>query len=263
MGLEEPIPRDREGVEDEGLWEAGYTLAAEYWPGLSRARFYSFARDFSLAYAEWDHFVGQRVTKARVQRFYEEGYGLIFSMLRRLRPHDGYTKDILQPVQIVARAATTGSILDFGGGLGAMAMAWADKGFRVGYIDRGQTAAFGRWWMAQKGYGTSPQWTSQPARVACYDDLAEAFEHGPWGAIAALDVLEHTWEPLQLLRAFHAALPNRGLLFFTADRFGPHPTHLERNYWLKEEVPAILREIGFVPFRAGDPHFGIGVWRKP
>ncbi len=253
--IDEPVPRDPEGVEEEGLWEAGYTLAAEYWPGLSRPEFYSFARDFSLAYAEWDYFVGKRVTEARVQRFYEEGYGLIFTMLRRQRPQGEYTKDILQPIQIIARslyAAKANSILDFGGGLGAMAVGWEGKGFRVGYIDTGQTAAFARWLISR-----------QEAKVACYGDLAEAFEHGPWRAIAALDVLEHTWEPVQLLRAFHAALPNGGLLFFTADRFSPHPTHLERNYWLKEEALSVLRDIGFVPFRAGDPHFGIGVWRKP
>lgn len=251
----EPIPRDPEGVQEEGLWEAGYCLAVEYWPGLSRPEFYSYARDFSLAYAEWDHFVGERVTKPRVQRFYEEGYGLIFSMLRRPRPQGQYTKDILQPVQLIARvlgAAKANSILDFGGGLGTMAMLWAERGFRVGYIDRGQTAAFARWLMDREG-----------AAVACYDDLAEAFEHGPWSAIAALDVLEHTWDPVHLLRAFYAGLSAGGLLFFTADRFGPHPTHLERNYWLKDEALAMLREIGFVPFRAGDPHFGIGVWRKP
>ena len=133
-----------------------------------------------------------------------------------------------------------------------MAMLWAERGFHVGYIDRGQTAAFGRWLI-----------TREEARVSCYDDLEEAFEHRPWSAIAALDVLEHTWEPVRLLRTFHASLPSGGLLFFTADRFGPHPTHLERNYWLKEEALAMLREIGFVPFRGGDPHFGIGAWRKP
>lgn len=256
---EEPIPRDPDGVQEEGLWEAGYRLAVEYWPGLSRPEFYSYARDFSLAYAEWDHFVGERVTKPRVQRFYEEGYGLIFSMLRRLRPHGEYTKDILQPVQIVARALGKGSILDFGGGLGAMAMAWAERGFRVGYIDTGQTAAFGRWLIDRDDRTLVDVIEGRPG-VACYDDLAEAFEHGPWGAIAALDVLEHTWEPVQLLRAFHAALPSGGLLFFTADRFGPHPTHLERNYWLKDEAPAILAEIGFQPHLQPDPHYGIGVW---
>jgi hypothetical protein len=248
---EEPIPRDPPDVMRHSLWDAGYAFAAEYFPGLSREEFYLNAQDFSLAYAEWESIVGDEPTEASVARFYREAYGLIFSMLRRLRP-EGAIKDVRQPATIITRAMRSRrlrTILDFGGGIGSLAAMLDDQGLMVGHYDVGHTGAFGRWMLRGTG-------------VTCYRRFEDALLHSGWQAIAVLDVLEHTWSPVELMRELYNALAPYGLLFITADRFGPHPTHLVRNYWLKEDAPKVLQQLGLSPHKAGDPHYGISAWMK-
>ena len=243
--IEEPIPLDPEGVEERQLWQVGYELAAMYWPGLPEDDFYAYARDFSLAYAEWSEIVGDDPHQPDVERFYRDGYGMIFSMLRKL-PQVPASDIVLSSLKVLQQK----TVLDFGAGIGSLALKLHVAGYNVGCVDVGETATFGSWRMENAG-----------APIHYYDSLRQAGRG--WKAIIALDVLEHTWNPIELLEGFYDTLPSGGLLVFTVDRFGPHPTHLARNYWLKEKAPQVLDQVGFRLHRKPDPHYGIGVWRKP
>ena len=248
--------RDPVDALQRRVWEAGYAQAAAYFPGLPRRDFYAFASDYSLAMSEWDDMVGDEPAQEAVDRFYREGYGLLFNLLRHVRPEGEWTADadrgnLIRPVM---HAAGLTSILDFGGGIGSMAMALARWGFQVGYVDVGETEWFGKWRLEHAGLRV-PRGEAQPGKVV------NGFPD-PCQAIAALDVLEHLWEPEDLLHTFHAALPPNGLLFLTRHSFKEHPTHLERTFYLYEKLDEVLARIGFVPHSQPDGHYGIGAWRR-
>lgn len=265
------LPREDPNVMQVGAFDTGYALAAEYFPGLERSDFYAFATDYSLAIAEWDDMVGPGEPDPEgVDRFYREGFGLLFNLLRHVRPDGEWSADADRGhvVRQGMDAAGITSILDFGGGIASMAIWLAQQGYQVGYVDAGETAAFGRWRVTREGlqvfrFGEQPA----PGKVACYCDLEDAvgvarFDESPWQAIAALDVLEHLWDPVGMLQAFYDALPPGGLLFLTRHSFKEHPTHLERTFWLFEKADEVLANMGFSPYAAPDGFYGIGAWRR-
>ncbi len=260
---------DHPNAMERGAWDYGYSLAAEYFPGLERKDFYAFAVNYALAIMEWEDMVGAGEPNAKgVERFYREGFGLLFHLLRNPRPPGVWDADI-DRANVTRQWLQVGgarSILDFGGGAGGCAMQLARWGYQVGFVDAGETARFADWWIKREGMN-APRWLPWPGKVAPYYDLADAVLGAKvagqqWHAIAALDVLEHLWEPVDLLNAFYDALAPGGVLVLTRHSFKKHPTHLARTFWLFEEADRVLAEIGFTSLTPPDGAYGIASWRK-
>jgi 2-polyprenyl-3-methyl-5-hydroxy-6-metoxy-1,4-benzoquinol methylase len=145
-----------------------------------------------------------------------------------------------------------GPILDYGGGIGQQSIFLARQGWHVGYADLGETAAFARWRFEQEGV----EILSLAPEVAL--DLALQ----PWGAISALDVVEHVPEPVDLLQRLTRVLAPEGLLFLTRHSFKEYPAHLPETAVLQATLDFVLGEMGYRQVIVPDGHFGIGAWQK-
>ena len=242
-------------------FDYAYSVAAEYFPGLPREDFDAWTDDYSLARLEWDEIVGPEPTQARVGRFYCEGYGLLFHLVRDLAPVGawGALEDRANIIRQHMDKAGLKSVLDFGGGIGGTALQLARRGYTVGLVEVGPVLEFARWYSAHEG---RISYTPRAACVTYYRALAAATRGRGWQFIAALDVLEHCWDPVDILMAFRDKLPDGGLLMLTRHSFKEHPTHLERTFWLFEALDRVLDDMGFERQGQPDPHYGIGAWRK-
>jgi len=230
-------------------FDYAYSLAAEYFPGLPRDDFDAWTDDYSLARLEWDAIVGPKPRRACVERFYRDGYGLLIHLMRDLVPVGtwGALEDRANIIHQHLQRAAFKTVLDFGGGIGGTAQQLARWGYTVGLVDVGPTLDFARWYAVRQGLS-----------IFTYDHLPAI----GWEAIAALDVLEHCWEPVPLLQEFWSRLPAGGLVILTRHSFKEHPTHLPRTFWLLEALDGALDQMGFELVGAPDPHYGIGAWRK-
>ncbi|MCJ7527454.1 MAG: class I SAM-dependent methyltransferase [Methyloceanibacter sp.] len=267
-----------------------YEVAEAYWPGLPRDEFEEYIAlgvDAAvLLELEWQDMVLQDgpeldwqdmsaadiLDQERIRQFYDHGFGLVFELMRGIGPPDEMSaadhRGNIVHNGMVARAGH-GPILDYGGGIGQQSLFLARKGWKVGYTDLGETAAFARWRFEREGLLAGPNrrmWTAVSVHVLRSPDFAlrPLHEKGsiPWGALIALDVVEHIPDPVDLLRRFDAALAPDGLLFLTRHSFRPYPTHLPETGFLMEKLDDVLAGMGYRPVIPPDGHFGIGAWQK-
>jgi 2-polyprenyl-3-methyl-5-hydroxy-6-metoxy-1,4-benzoquinol methylase len=246
---------------DEAL-EYPYAVAAEYFPDLPRDQFEAWATDHGLAQLEWDRIVGKREGHKQVARFYRERFGYLFHMIREIVPAGtwGPLEDRANIVRQYLKAAGLGSVLDFGGGVGGTAQQLARWDYAVGLVEVGHMLDFARWYCRRQGLAAG--YDPADGAVRCYRHLSQARSY-PWEAFVAIDVLEHCWEPVDLLKSFADALPSGGLLIATHHSFKAHPMHLSRTFWLFEDLGRVLGILGLEAAYRPDPHYGIGAWRKP
>jgi len=265
-------------VSDEAV-EYAYQLASDYWPGLPRDDFDNYfavgAEAAILLELEWEGVTGpdfkwqdmsaaDRLPRRKVRQFYDHCYGLIFELLRGIGPpeemwagdhranicHGGLTH-----LGMIGRP-----VLDYGGGIGQQALFLAARGWQVGFADLGETAAFAEWRFERAAIWASRE-TWRAGRVRCFTPHGALMHHG-WGAIMALDVVEHIPDPVGLLRRFDASLAPDGVLWLTRHSFRPYPTHLPETAFLLETLDDVLAGMGYRRAIEPDGHFGIGAWRK-
>jgi len=266
-------------VSDEAV-EYAYQLALAYWPGLPRAYFDAYSEvgvDAAvLLELEWQQTTGpdfkwqdvsaaDRLPKRKVRQFYDGCYGLIFELLRGIGPPgqmwagDHRANVVHGGLSYLGMAGRT--ILDYGGGIGQQALFLAAQGYQVGFADLGETAEFARWRFEQAGiWAGTENWA--PGTVRVFTPHGALMHHG-WGALAALDVVEHIPDPVNLLRRFDAALAPDGVLYLTRHSFRPYPTHLPETAFLLETLDDVLAGMGYRRATEPDGHFGIGAWRRP
>lgn len=267
-----------------------YEVAEAYWPGLPRDEFDSYIAlgvDAAvLLELEWQDMVLQDgpelnwqdmsaadiLDQERIQHFYDHAFGLIFELMRGIGPPDEMSaadhRGNIVHNGMVSRAGH-GPILDYGGGIGQQALFLARHRWQVAYVDLGETAAFARWRFEREGLFAGPFpniWTVGSILALTSPEAALAprpnLPFPQWGALIALDVVEHIPDPVDLLRRFDAALAPDGLLFLTRHSFRPYPTHLPETGFLLEKLDDVLAGMGYRPVIPPDGHFGIGAWQK-
>lgn len=270
--------------------EYAWELCSAYWPGLPREDFDAYSAlgvdAAALLELEWQDIVLEGgpdlpwqdmgaaavLDQERIRDFYDHGFGMIFELLRGIgAPGTMGAQDHRGNIvhQGMMARAGNGPILDYGGGIGQQSLFLARLGWKVGYADLGETAAFARWRFEREDLLAGPKlrmWTANSIHVLRSPDFAlrPLHEDGsiPWGALCALDVVEHIPDPVGLLRKFAACLAPDGLLWLTRHSFRPYPTHLPESAPLMETLDDVLAGMGFRQVIPPDGHFGIGAWQK-
>ena len=268
--------------------EYAWELCSAYWPGLPEEDFYEYIAvgvdAAQLLELEWQDVVLQEgpaldwhdltppalLDRTRIGQFYVENFGMIFELLRGAGPPPelwagDHRANIVH--QYLTHLGGHGPILDYGGGIGQQAIFLARLGYQVGYADLGETAKFASWrflrggllgggpgdpWLAGSILPMTPELSLHPNG----DDLP------PWGALCALDVVEHVPDPVGLLQQFVACLAPDGVLILTHDSFKAFPTHLPESRDLQQSLDSVLANVGFEPVIPPDGHFGIGAWKR-
>ena len=126
-------------------------------------------------------------------------------------------------------------ILEFGCGIGQDGILFAESGFEVTLADLpGKTLDFAKWRVKRRG--TEIKFTNS-------DELKEKYD-----GILCFDVLEHVWEPKEIVEYLNHHLQIGGILLITAhfEHTEEHPMHLERNVkYLGREFFEIMNQTGF------------------
>ena len=151
---------------------------------------------------------------------------------------EGYT-DHQRMARLLARAVgrwRLAPVLDFGGGAGGLTLALAGRGFACEYADvPGKLSEFFRWRLASRKLSVPVLDATQPLPSHRY------------GAVLAVDVLEHVPDLTAALRQFKRALKPSGW-FLATHSFGPNdPLHLPSSHPY-EDLPRfdrLMREEGF------------------
>lgn len=260
--------------------EYAWQLASDYWPGLPRADFDNYfavgAEAAVLLELDWQAVTGPdfdwqdmsaaaRLPPARVRRFYDRCFGLIFELLRGIGPPEamwaGDHRANICHSGLTHLGITGRPILDYGGGIGQQALFLAARGWQVGFADLGETAEFARWRFERaRIWAGTMNW--RPGSVRVFTPHGALMHHG-WGALMALDVVEHIPDPIGLLERFDRCLAPDGVLYLTRHSFRPYPTHLPESAPLMETLDEVLAGMGYRRATEPDGHFGIGAWRKP
>jgi SAM-dependent methyltransferase len=275
--------------------EYAYELCKAYWPGLPRRDFDAYSAlgvdAAALLELEWDEVIADgpllrwqdmsaadQLDRDRIRDFYEHGFGMIFELLRGIgAPGEMGAQDHRGNLvhQGMMYAGGHGPILDYGGGIGQAAIFLARQGWQVGYADLGETAAFARWRFEREGLLTRLEEPWFLGRVLVADSPEAALRVGAtevdeglytvlpaWGALSALDVVEHIPDPVALLQQFAGCLAPDGILFLTRHSFREYPAHLPETGFLMETLDDVLAGMGFRPVIPPDGHFGIGGWQR-
>lgn len=259
--------------------EYAWELCSAYWPGLPREDFDEYIavgvdaaqllevewQDVVLAEGpalDWHDLTAPALCNPDlIAEFYDHSFGMTFELLRGIgtptEMGEGDHRGNIVHIGMTAHGGH-GPILDYGGGIGQQALFLGRLGHQVAFADCGETALFAQWRFDREGdsldAGTilslSPEAALQKPPV-------------PWGAICALDVVEHVPDPLALLKKFDACLAPDGILFMTHDSFKDFPTHLPESAPLQGGgIDAVMASLEYDRIIAPDSHFGIGGWRK-
>jgi 2-polyprenyl-3-methyl-5-hydroxy-6-metoxy-1,4-benzoquinol methylase len=182
---------------------------------------------------EWNEQVSAD-NRESVERYYDQSQGYVYDLMWWHALHDddsplGYVTAI-----DFAKRHGCGSYLDFGSGVGAGALLFANNGFDVALADISSTLlGFCKWRLGQRNL---------PAQ---FIDLKEStLPAGSFDIITAMDVFEHLVDPVAVLNDLHRALKPGGYLFgrFAAEEDESHPQHIVLDF---APVFSRLAELGF------------------
>lgn len=139
--------------------------------------------------------------------------------------HITFTMDVM--------SLAKGRVLDYGGGIGDLSVALAERGCDVTYLDvEGRSKQYARWQAERRGVKINFASTHQEIEGKVFD------------TIIVLDVLEHLYEPEGVLEFLIERLAEDGVIILSA-YFGAteaHPMHFDH----KLDVKRYLSERGFV-----------------
>ncbi|MEW6733991.1 MAG: methyltransferase domain-containing protein [Acidobacteriota bacterium] len=174
--------------------------------------------------ADWQR--KQPQTREAVEAWYRDNaqyYIYDLAQYHLAYKHIIFTLDVLS----LAR----GRVLDYGAGIGDLALALAIQGCQVTYFDvEGESKRYAQWQTQQ--HNLTVTFASEHREIA-----AESFD-----TIIILDVLEHLYEPAEVLEFLLARLADGGTLIASA-YFGAtkaHPMHLDH----KLDIADFLRTRG-------------------
>lgn len=240
-----------------------YKLASRYWPGLPREDFDSFIEGHRLLGLEWADMVGPEERLEDVERFYHEGFSMLFEHLGNMGPPGMKSWDSDRcniTVKYLERLGAR-SLIDVGTGIASLPLAAAKMGLAAAFLEKGQTYAFAHWRVIAEGL-RAPD-APIPGKIRGYWSIGQAEAHLPFAAVVALDVLEHIPAPVDELDRWIALLPPKGgVLVMSRHSFKAHPSHLRETFWLQEGLDEVLADRGFRQAIHTDAHYGIGAWVK-
>lgn len=167
-------------------------------------------------------------TKAEVEQWYADNAPYYIYDLAQF--HIAY-KHIVFTLDIMALAS--GRVLDYGAGIGDLSLALAEKGMTVTYFDvPGQSRDYAQWNATRRNIKLD--------FASTHEEIADKV----FDTIIVLDVLEHLFEPEQVLSFFIEHLAPGGLLmascYFGATK--SHPMHFDH----KLDVATYFAKAGLV-----------------
>ena len=165
--------------------------------------------------------------------FYKETENYIFELAWW---HRGLERKHLTATTIkICERNDSKKILDFGCGIGQDGISLAEAGFDVTLADLpGKTFDFAKWRVKRKGLKVG---------LVNSDELNEKYD-----TILCFDVLEHLWEPNQMVEYLRDHLTDNGILFITAhfEHTDARPMHLEKNdKYSGNEFLKMMEQAGF------------------
>lgn len=170
----------------------------------------------------------QPKTREEVERWYAENAAYYIYDLAQF--HLAY-KHIVFTMDVMSLAK--GRVLDYGGGIGDLSVALAEKGCDVTYLDvEGRSKQYAQWQAERRGVKIN------------FTSTHDEIEGKSFDTIIVLDVLEHLYEPEEVLNFLVNRLAKDGMIIVSA-YFGAtqaHPMHFDH----KLDVHRYLSERGFV-----------------
>jgi len=168
-----------------------------------------------------------------VVNFYKETENYIFDLAWWHR--DFGRKQLTTAAIDICRQNRSRKILDFGCGTGQDGILFAEAGFDVTLGDLpGKTFDYAKWRIEKSGLDID---------FVNSDGLTERYD-----AILCFDVLEHIWEPGEIVKYLYQHLSDGGILLVTT-HFGhseEHPMHLARNdKYMGDNFTEMMSEAGF------------------
>jgi len=199
---------------------------------------------------EWNNEVSSS-DRESVERYYDRSEGYIYDLMwwHALRDDDsplGYVTAL-----DFARQHHCSKYLDFGSGVGAGALVFANEGFSVSLADISSTLLnFSRWRLTRRGV------------AAQFIDLKTSrLPSDAFDIISAMDVFEHLVDPVDALNELHRSLIPGGYLFgrFAAEEDATHPQHIVLDF-----APTMKRmsELGFMEVWRDDWLWGHQVFQR-
>ena len=165
--------------------------------------------------------------------FYKEAENYIFDLAcwHRMPERKQLTKAAIS----ICKQNNLRKILEFGCGIGQDGILFAEASFEVTLADLpGKTFDFAKWRVNKRGVNIF--FTNS-------NELKEKYD-----GILCFDVLEHVWEPKEIVEYLNHHLQSGGILLITAhfEHTGEHPMHLERNVkYLGGEFLEMMNQAGF------------------
>ncbi len=163
---------------------------------------------------EWNNLNPQ--TPEEIIDFYKKADHYIFDLAAWHRTPERRNRT-LASISLCKQEGIT-SVLDFGCGIGQDGILFAESGFRVTLSDLPcKTFDFARWRVKKKGLSI---------KLVNSSELEEKYE-----CILCFDVLEHIWDPREVIQYLKRHLSDRGILLVTVAFYHNeiHPMHLQKN----------------------------------
>jgi len=236
---------------DQGDLPASLVAEIALFSGESRAEVERRCRRAVTVIAdEWNNEVSSS-DRESVERYYDRSEGYIYDLMwwHALRDDDsplGYVTAL-----DFARQHHCSKYLDFGSGVGAGALVFANEGFSVSLADISSTLLnFSRWRLTRRGV------------AAQFIDLKTSrLPSDAFDIISAMDVFEHLVDPVDALNELHRSLIPGGYLFgrFAAEEDATHPQHIVLDF-----APTMKRmsELGFMEVWRDDWLWGHQVFQR-
>jgi SAM-dependent methyltransferase len=222
-----------EGQQD--LRQSLLSELAAYLGTVDLAALESSCKDATRALSDdWRRMVDPADTRS-IERFYDQGQGYLFELMwwHTLEDDQGPLAYVLA-LEFARQRHSGRRYLDFGAGVGAGSLLFAQHGFHVSHADISSTLLrFSQWRMERRGLSAE------------FIDLKEAsLPPDAFDTITAMDVFEHLPDPVTAVEHLAVALRRGGFLFgrFAAERDEDRPQHIVFDFG---PVLERLRSLGF------------------
>jgi 2-polyprenyl-3-methyl-5-hydroxy-6-metoxy-1,4-benzoquinol methylase len=173
-------------------------------------------------------------SQSQVEDYYKSTYGYIYDLMAAFYELRDQNIHLINNLITLIRQARPSRILDFGGGAGCYTLPIKALGAPVHYADlAGETARFARWRFEQRHMNVPVLDAGDWDRLGSFD------------FIYAFSVLEHTYDPVAIMRNLKPHLAPKGLIYLQNDFSAIEPMHLEKNLPYAATFDRELRSLGY------------------
>ncbi|GEM_PF-2905795 len=185
-----------------------------------------------VARKDWDAF--RPATKEQVESYYQSTNGYIYDLMAAFYELRENNLKLINNIIALIRVTRSKKILDFGAGAGCYTLPLQRLGADVTYADLpGKTAQFAAWLFQTRQLNI-------PIRDASdWDGL------GIYDFIYLFSVLEHTFDPVAIMRNLKNHLMPTGHIYLQNDFSNSEPMHLQKNLHFAKSFAQELQAIGY------------------